>query len=571
MSEVVIPQSDLVSLVMKIDGTEIAEQYQLLSVETSKEINKIPTARLSVQQGDVLASGKFPTDDPDLFQPGKEVELQMGFHHETVTIFKGIITRCENATTGSDTVSQLVIECKDQAFRMTAPPKNRHFRNVTDSDITETLAQENEITETEIESSAITHEEITQNNQSDWDFAVSRLDSTGMFCCVSDNVFITKSLPRSLSDGDVVETFAYGENIFELQADTDARTQPQSVRVRTWNPATQSVQETTANDPAEAGQGGNVDAGTLSAAAGSQTLDITHSGSMTQEEQQAIADARLLKSRLSRIRGHFKTYGNTSVKVGDIIKMQRIGSRFDGNHLVSSIKQTHENGCWETEIHFGLASEQFFSETVNPHQPQATATGAMPSVQGLQIGVVTQIDGDPEHRVKVRFPLVNDSDDGIWARISTLDAGNGRGTFFRPEKDDEVILAFINNDIRNPVILGMLHSSALAPPVTPATANNEKGYVSRDGGIKMIFDDDATAFKVETKAGKKLTISDKDKKVLIEDETGNKITFETSGVTIESASNLTVKAGATLSLEGVSVALKGSAMVEINGALVKIN
>ena len=321
MSEIVIPQSDLVSLVMKIDGKEVADQYQLLSVETSKEINKIPTAQLTVQQGDVLASGKFPTDDPDFFRPGKEIEFQMGFHHETNTIFKGIITRCENTATGSDTVPQLVIECRDKAFRMTAPPKNRHFRNVTDSEITETLAQENEISDIQIESSAISHEEITQNNQSDWDFAVSRLDSIGMFCCVSDNVFIAKPLPQDLSDGNVAETFAYGENIFELQADTDARTQPQSVRVRTWDPANQSVQEATAKDPEEGGQGGNLDAGVLSEAVGSQILDITHSGTMTLQEQQAIADARLLKSRLSRIRGHFKTYGNTTIKVGDVIKL----------------------------------------------------------------------------------------------------------------------------------------------------------------------------------------------------------------------------------------------------------
>ena len=35
---------------------------------------------------------------------------------------------------------------------------------------------------------------------------------------------------------------------------------------------------------------------------------------------------------------------------------------------------------------------------------------------------------------------------GVWARVATLDAGNDRGTFFRPEVDDEVVLGFFHDD-----------------------------------------------------------------------------------------------------------------------------
>jgi len=56
--------------------------------------------------------------------------------------------------------------------------------------------------------------------------------------------------------------------------------------------------------------------------------------------------------------------------------------------------------------------------------------------------------------------MISTSDDGIWARISTLDAGKQRGTFFRPEIGDEVIVGFLNDDPRYPVVLGMVNSSA---------------------------------------------------------------------------------------------------------------
>ncbi len=70
------------------------------------------------------------------------------------------------------------------------------------------------------------------------------------------------------------------------------------------------------------------------------------------------------------------------------------------------------------------------------------------------IGIVTDIeDPDGEHRVKVRVPVINSSEQGIWARVAMPDAGDGRGLFFRPEVDDEVIVGCIQNDPRHMIIL----------------------------------------------------------------------------------------------------------------------
>src|SRR5207237_789890 len=109
-------------------------------------------------------------------------------------------------------------------------------------------------------------------------------------------------------------------------------------------------------------------------------------------------------------------------------------------------------------------------------------TGQLSSVQGLHAGTVQKIiDASGQFRVKVRLPLVNDADEGIYARVATLDAGDNRGSFFRPEINDEVLVGFMNDDPRQPVILGMLHSSSKKAPLEPEEANNEKGFVSRSG------------------------------------------------------------------------------------------
>ena len=40
-------------------------------------------------------------------------------------------------------------------------------------------------------------------------------------------------------------------------------------------------------------------------------------------------------------------------------------------------------------------------------------------------------------------------------------------TYMLPEVDDEVLVGFVNDDPRDPVIQGMLHSSAKPAPIKP--------------------------------------------------------------------------------------------------------
>jgi uncharacterized protein involved in type VI secretion and phage assembly len=220
-------------------------------------------------------------------------------------------------------------------------------------------------------------------------------------------------------------------------------------------------------------------------------------------------------------------------------------------------------------VGFGMSAE-WYSQVKNPYSPDA-AYGRMSHEKSLLIGVVTDLeDPDGENRVRVKIPAISEAEEGVWARVATLDAGDARGTFFLPEIGDEVIVGFIQGDVSHPVILGMLNSSAKPAPLTAANANNEKGYVSREK-MKMIFNDDEKSLKIETPAGKKVTISEKDALIKIEDENGNKITMDSGGITVEAAATLTLKGGASVKIEGPSISVNGSGSTEIKGGVVKIN
>ena len=229
-----------------------------------------------------------------------------------------------------------------------------------------------------------------------------------------------------------------------------------------------------------------------------------------------------------------------------------------------------------------------------PTTPSTAACSPAPvrpllgAVHGLQIGVVTSLEDDSgEHRVRVRLPLVEAQGDGIWARVASLDAGQDRGFFFRPELGDEVVLGFLDNDPRHPVLLGMLNSSALPPPDTASDANPVKRYKSREG-LELIFDDEHQVITARTPGGRQLVLDDDKGEIRLADAAGNALVLDDQGVTLQSATavlfksstNVSVEVGGSFELQatadltlegGTGAELKSNAITKLTGSLVQIN
>ena len=186
----------------------------------------------------------------------------------------------------------------------------------------------------------------------------------------------------------------------------------------------------------------------------------------------------------------------------------------------------------------------------------------------------------------MRLPLVSDSEEGVWARLATLDAGDQRGTFFRPEIDDEVVVGFLDGDPRYPVVLGQCHSSAKPGPEPAKDDNHVKGYVSRSK-MKLTFDDDKKVVILETPAATSSPCPRTPRPSSLVDQNGNKVTLDDGGITLESAKDLTLKASGDVKLEGTNVErksqanfkaegqagvdVKSSGTLTIKGSLVQIN
>jgi uncharacterized protein involved in type VI secretion and phage assembly len=232
---------------------------------------------------------------------------------------------------------------------------------------------------------------------------------------------------------------------------------------------------------------------------------------------------------------------------------------------VTGVRHVIDKGDWETTIQFGVDPE-WFAETYTVGRPLAGAL--LPPIQGLQAGVVTKLEGDPDddERIQVRIPIIHKDDDGAWCRLGTLDAGKDRGTFFRPEIGDEVVVGFLDNDPRHGVVLGMLHSGKHTSPEPAKDDNHKKGYQSREK-MKLTFDDEKKVVTLETPAGNKIVISEDEKKIHLEDQNGNKLTMDKDGIKIESIKDIVFQAASgDMKADAKNVELTGSVGAKVAGS-----
>ena len=174
--------------------------------------------------------------------------------------------------------------------------------------------------------------------------------------------------------------------------------------------------------------------------------------------------------------------------------------------------------------------------------------GAGGGWHGVYIGVVVknQDDKSKQGRVRVQLPWSPDGQTEkyeTWARVATLMAGKGRGTWFVPDPQDEVVLAFEGGDPRKPVVLGSLWNGKDEPPEQMA-ADNPKRTILTGAGVRITLDDTSGGINLllETPGGQRVLLEDSPARVTVEDSSRNSVVMEQAGVTVHGTTKVTISA-----------------------------
>jgi len=543
--------TSLATFTLKSNGTPVPGTFRIVALEIQRELNRVPSARVVLHDGDA-ARQNFPISEGPELAPGAEIEIGGGYNRQETRLFKGVVTRQRiEAGRGRDTF--LHIEAKDPLFRATLARQSVAFVDSSESDFIR-ASLGGFIRQVEIPDTPVV-EAVTLHQTTAWDFAVQRAEAQGMVCDTDGETLRFFEPDPGQSPA---ATFAFGQHIHRMDLEQDAETPFAGVSFSAWNPADQELTNADA-DTAPAAVGDS--AAELSAVADATAEPLT-AAALDENAVDTSARARLTRSRLASLRGIIEVQGAGDVVPGQVIALEGMGSRFSGRGFVSGVRHEIGRGDWMTSIQVGLDPRMHYQR--RPFAAAPAAAGEIPPVHGLHIGVVSALEGDPagEDRIEVR---VETNRSVVWARIAAFDAGSDRGGVFRPEIDDEVVMGFLDNDPRHPVVLGALHSSAHPAPIPGSDDNHQKGYVTR-AGMKLVFDDDKPSVTVETPGGAKLVLDDDTAKVELVDQNGNMVTMESSGLTLEAAADLTIKAGGNISIEGVNVDVQASASATVNGS-----
>jgi uncharacterized protein involved in type VI secretion and phage assembly len=173
-------------------------------------------------------------------------------------------------------------------------------------------------------------------------------------------------------------------------------------------------------------------------------------------------------------------------------------------------------------------------------------------------------DPEKEGRVKLRLPFFDSSEVTDWCRAANLFAGNGYGSTWTPELEDEVLVAFIHGDLRFPVVLGGLYNGKDKAPRARTATNNQKTLRTK-AGHEVLLDDSQGSLGVEviTSAGHRLRLDDVQDQITLEIKGGPSIVLRESGgemhlkataITME-ASSITIEASGSLTAKGNPIEL----------------
>ncbi len=244
---------------------------------------------------------------------------------------------------------------------------------------------------------------------------------------------------------------------------------------------------------------------------------------------------------------------------------------------------------------------------------------------GPQTAVVKEnYDKDGIGRIKVHFNWQKSSEMSPWIRVTTLHSGNEKGMFFIPEKDEEVLVDFESGDVEKPFVTGAVYHGGSKSgkedkdnnfKIIKTKSGNTITFDDKEGSIKVVDKKGSSVYikgdnTIEVTSQSKVTVNSSDielnadnnitlnaQKDIILNANGEisaialkdvKISSSTEKTTLEALQDVSIKSSTgavkvdamtdfkavgvvSASIEGLQLDLKGTAMANLQAALVKIN
>lgn len=574
-------------IAVKCNGTPLPEQFrnQLLefTIDQRSDAADVFTLRFHDPEMSVL--------DSPLFALTNTLTVDVEVSPTTKgTIADGEITSVslEHDAWGT----QVVVRGLDRSHALFRNRRAKAYVNASYSDIVSTVAGLCGLT-ARTDASGTVHEHVYQDGLTDWEFLRGLADDIGWDLWVEGRSLLFKA-PAAPSG--VIPELEMGLTLLSLDATATAAGQSSQVEVRGWD--VKQKRETVSTKTTGATVGATPQLGTPAAIRRSfntGTVVGTRTPYPTVAQTQKAADAIAEQLGSSAIELSGAALGDPRIKARGGIKLSNVG-KFNGTYVVNQVRHIWEpEAGYRTEFTAGGRHDRSLLGLVTP---VAARDSAASKVYGVVVGIVTNHkDLENMGRVKVKFPWLSAQEESGWARVAQLLTGNGYGSLFMPEVNDEVLVAFEHGDFNRPYIVGKLYNGK-DKPAKPHTAfltsdgkiasqrlesrthhrlvffddsgKQKEGVTLRTGDDKFFINLNKSETKITVSSDGDVTIEAKKGTVLID---AKDVELKTTGkldATVQGAA--TLKSTAKFTVEGTAgLELKSSGPVEIKGAIVKLN
>jgi phage protein D/phage baseplate assembly protein gpV len=487
--------------------------------------------------------------EDETFREGKKVEISFG-EQSAVKLLSGKIAALEPDL--NEAAPSMVVRGYDLSHALYRGRKRRSFNNLSDSDIAKNLASESSLQPGTIDSTSDVHDYVFQNNQTNAEFLLERAGRLGFDLWVEDDK-LNFQKPQATGEPIKIE---WGKNLRSFRPRLSTAEQVNEVEVRGWDPKQKKEVVGRATIGQGAPQIGIAQAGAdiAKTAWGEAKLAIVDNFVRSPAEADKLAQAALDRLAASFVEADGACDGNGDIRAGKQVQIDGVGNRFNGTYYVTQVVHhwTKDQGL---KTHFSISGRRDRSVM---SLLQDVDNSANARVMNVIVGIVTN-NKDPLEmgRVRVKFPSLSADDESAWARMVAPMAGDGRGFFYLPEVDDEVLVGFESGDIHRPFVIGALWNGKDKPPIQTSDA------VGGDGKVNKRV--------LKSRSGHTITLDDSSggEEITIVDKTGNNrivVHSPDNSMQIKTDGDLTIEAKGKITLKGTQgVDMQSQADFKISG------
>lgn len=253
---------------------------------------------------------------------------------------------------------------------------------------------------------------------------------------------------------------------------------------------------------------------------------------------------------------------NENLKLGEAVKLvdkrEELGGEDDyGEYIITSISHSFS---LQGSDHYDY-SNQFQAipkESKIPPMP----TSVHPPASEVQMGIVTDVeDKVAMGRVRVKLNSMKGAEKTPLIRCASPYAGKKHGFYMIPEKGDQVLVAFENNNPERPYVLASLHNAEDKPE--HFHMENLKKAIKTKGGHEILMNDEKGKEKFSIHSPKDVTINA---------EKGIMSMTAASNITITSKDgNITITSPKTITLNGKNIIINGKESIHLESPNISAN